>query len=86
MKWIKSLKKKSKADFCDDNKKGLVENEKGLWHDQPKTQTHETQEGASRVKIAGPNEKDKFEVELVLSTSENSDSDDSRSSSDRASF
>ena len=53
-------KKKSKADFCDDKKKSLAESDKGSWHYQPNEETNETQAGASRVKIAGLNEKDKI--------------------------
>ena len=54
MKCAKGPKKKSKADFSDDNKKGLSESGKGSWHYQPKEETNKTQAGARSVKIAGP--------------------------------
>jgi len=35
-------KKKSKADFCNDKKKGLAESGKGSWHDTPKEEMKRT--------------------------------------------
>ena len=77
--WWKSksqAKNKSKADFCDDEKKSLAESDKGSWHDQLK-------EEWKLLDLINEKYRYKYKVEPVPSTSENfSDSDDSRSSSE----